>query len=114
MDSLICYSKKQCKKLLKNIFDIKEPKTNFSGFETDPRRSRFEIYGRTPELKINGKYSIDGRVFSFPVQGNGNLNCILKDVGIGIKFKPDTFTQNDKTFIKLNKLKMLVTTEKWV
>lgn len=48
------------------------------------------------------------------MQGNGNLNCILKDVGIGIKFKPDTLTQNDKTFIKLNKLKMLVTTEKLV
>lgn len=84
----------------------------FSGFEADPRKSRFEIYGKTPELKINGKYSIDGRVFSFPVQGNGNLNCILKDVGIGIKFKPDTLTHNGKTFIKLNKLKMLVTTGK--
>lgn len=32
-----------------------------SGFEKDPKKSKFEVFGRTKKLTIVGKYTIDGK-----------------------------------------------------
>lgn len=55
----------------KNLFSSNEKCEYFSGFEKDPKRSRYEIHGRIPRLTIRGSYRANGRVILLPVVGDG-------------------------------------------
>lgn len=45
-----------------------------SGFDRDPKTSKFEIYCRIPELAIVGHYKVAGKVIILPVVGEGPAN----------------------------------------
>lgn len=46
----------------------------FSGFEKDPKTSKFEIEFVTPRAEFVGDYIIDGRILLIPLAGNGKCN----------------------------------------
>lgn len=46
----------------------------FSGYGKDPKKTKFEFYGRIPRLTILGNYKLNGRVIILPVQGDGPAN----------------------------------------
>lgn len=45
-----------------------------SGFDKDPKKSKFEVSGKTKHLAIVGNYNIDGKVLFLPITGNGFAN----------------------------------------
>lgn len=47
---------------------------HFSGYGKDPKKSKFEFYGRIPRLTILGSYKLNGKVVILPVQGDGPAN----------------------------------------
>lgn len=51
--------------------DKKVIKYFYSGFEKDPRKSRFEIQTRVPTEVLNGKYNLDGQILVIPIRGHG-------------------------------------------
>lgn len=46
----------------------------YSGFGADPRTSKFEVIGKTKQLSIVGKYTLNGKVLILPIVGNGLAN----------------------------------------
>lgn len=46
----------------------------FSGFEKDPKKSKFEFYCMVPKLSIVGHYKVGGKVIVLPVTGEGPVN----------------------------------------
>lgn len=48
-----------------------------SGFEKDPKRSKFEIHARLPRIELDAKYKADGKVLILPITGNGKSNLTL-------------------------------------
>lgn len=49
----------------------------FSGFGKDPKRSKFEFYGRIQRLTILADYKLNGKVIILPVQGEGPANMTM-------------------------------------
>lgn len=45
-----------------------------SGFEKDPKTSKFEIYAKVDQLSLIGQYKVKGNVIILPVVGNGPAN----------------------------------------
>ncbi len=52
----------------------------YSGYGKDPKRSKFEFYGRIPRLTIQGHYKLNGKVILLPVQGDGPANMTFGKV----------------------------------
>lgn len=98
-----------------------------SGFETDPRTSKFEIEATVPRISLVGKYKINGKVLVLPIQGRGKSNLTLgndtfttcvfvifiyitlvlsDDVSLRVKFKPKIIEKNGKTYIQTEKFKL--------
>lgn len=55
-----------------------------SGFEADPKISKFEVTGKTKKLSFIGKYTLNGQVLVLPIAGNGFANLTF---GLYIKTK---------------------------
>lgn len=49
-------------------------KVFFSGFEKDPRKSKFEINTFTPGCTCHGDYKVSGKLLLLPFVGSGNCN----------------------------------------
>lgn len=45
-----------------------------SGFDKDPKTSKFEIYANVDQLSLIGQYKIKGSVIILPVVGHGPAN----------------------------------------
>lgn len=43
----------------------------FSGFEKDPRKSRFVLQTRVATEELVGKYNLDGQILVIPIRGHG-------------------------------------------
>lgn len=52
-------------------------KSVFSGFEADPKMSKFELHVRVPRDVIVGKYTISGQILLLPIRGNGDLTFVF-------------------------------------
>lgn len=83
-----------------------------SGFEKDPKKSKFEMYARVQKLQLVGKFYADGQILNFPIKGNGVFDIVLENVKIGIKFKPKLVVIEGKTYLSVDKIKSLVEPEK--
>ncbi|XP_055383167.1 protein takeout-like [Condylostylus longicornis] len=81
----------------------------FVGFEKDPTKSKFEFYGRIPNLKINAKYDVKGKVLGLPIEGDGPLEMEIGNVDVSLKIKlKESEKKDDKTYTKVDKYKILI------
>lgn len=48
-----------------------------SGFERDPKKSKFEIHARVPRIVMLAKYRVEGKVLILPIRGAGRSNLTL-------------------------------------
>lgn len=49
----------------------------FSGFEKDPRTSKYELEAKIKRVVMAGKYKVNGKVLVLPIQGKGRSNLTL-------------------------------------
>jgi len=82
------------------------------GFQRDPKKSKFEMYGSFPKIVLRGKYSADGRILILPIRGDGDADIALFNPKFSVKFKPGIQKRNGKTYLSVDKLKVLVEPEK--
>ncbi|XP_054726279.1 protein takeout-like [Anastrepha obliqua] len=82
------------------------------GFERDPATSKFEFYGLLPKIILRGKYVADGRILILPIRGDGDADILLQNSKFSIKFKPALHPKDGKTYLSVDKLKVLVEPEK--
>lgn len=66
------------------------------------------MYGDFQKLVIRGKYKADGRILILPIQGEGDAEIIFEKPKFSAKFKPIIRTKNGKTYISVDKLKILL------
>lgn len=86
-----------------------------SGFEKDPKKSKFEVIGTAPLVAIVGKYRINGKVLFLPIVGNGRANLTFENVNIHAKVIPKVETRKDgKEYVIIDKVKIRMTVSKWV
>ncbi|XP_055850559.1 protein takeout-like [Episyrphus balteatus] len=85
-------------------------KTNITkvvGFEKDPKKSKFEVYAITPELRIYGHYEANGRILLLPIVGSGIADIKMKNYKSGIKVKFAINKEEDgKQRLTISKLKV--------
>lgn len=53
-----------------------------SGFEKDPKSTKFEVWGDIPRLTITGQYTVKGSILILPIVGNGNVNITFGKTSI--------------------------------
>ncbi|XP_043068138.1 protein takeout [Drosophila bipectinata] len=82
------------------------------GFGADPATSKFEMYGSFPKIVLRGKYVADGRILILPIRGDGDAEIVLHNPKFSVKFKPGTQQRNGRTFLSVDKLKVLVEPQK--
>ncbi|KAI8120792.1 Protein takeout [Lucilia cuprina] len=82
------------------------------GFGADPATSKFEMYGVLPKVTLRGKYTADGRILILPIRGDGNADITLENSKFSVKFKPSIHPKNGKTFLMVDKLKVLIEPQK--
>ncbi|XP_075146373.1 uncharacterized protein LOC142220873 [Haematobia irritans] len=78
------------------------------GFTPDAATSKFELYGNLPKLTIRSKYNADGRILILPIQGDGDADIGFENVKFSTKFKPAIHPKNGKTYLSVDKLKVLL------
>lgn len=83
-----------------------------SGFGADPATSKFEMYGSFPKIVLKGKYVADGRILILPIRGDGDAEIVLHNPKFSVKFKPGTQQRNGRTYLSVDKLKVLVEPQK--
>jgi hypothetical protein len=105
-----------------------------SGFEKDPRKSKFELHARVPRIELDSKYKVDGKVLILPITGNGKSNLTLgnwahldftfhrlililplsENVDIKVKFAPVVVMKNGKEHLSIpsNKFKLVFETSR--
>lgn len=64
---------------------------NHSGFERNPKSSKFELYARIPRLQMIAEYKINGNVLILPIKGNGASNLTLGEIQIGFNNAKKSF-----------------------
>ncbi|KAJ6635873.1 Protein takeout [Pseudolycoriella hygida] len=69
------------------------------GFEKDPNKSKFEIHGFCPSVRIVGTYQISGKVLVVPVNGHGLANISLYDNSIKMEFLTRTERKADGEYL---------------
>ncbi|KAG5681947.1 hypothetical protein PVAND_011348 [Polypedilum vanderplanki] len=85
-----------------------------NGFEEDPKKSKYEIHAKLPNLKIVSKYNIDGKILILPIQGNGNGLLNFKDADLKFKFKLEPFAKEDsQLYTKISKIRLQFNTSKF-
>lgn len=82
------------------------------GFDRDPATSKFEMYGSFPKIVLSGKYVADGRILILPIKGDGDANIVLHNPKFSVKFKPALHPRDGKTYLSVDKLKVLVEPER--
>ncbi|CAD6991749.1 protein takeout [Ceratitis capitata] len=82
------------------------------GFERDPAKSKFEMYGSFPKITLRGKYVADGRILILPIRGDGDADIVLHNPKFSVKFKPAIHPKDGKTYLSVDKLKVLVEPER--
>ncbi|XP_062124367.1 protein takeout [Drosophila sulfurigaster albostrigata] len=82
------------------------------GFDTNPATSKFEMYGSFPKVVLRGKYVADGRILILPIRGDGDADITLHNPKFSVKFKPGTQARNGKTYLSVDKLKVLLEPQK--
>ncbi|XP_017052330.2 uncharacterized protein LOC108095673 [Drosophila ficusphila] len=82
------------------------------GFGPDPATSKFEMYGSFPKITMKGKYVADGRILILPIRGDGDAEIVLHNPKFSVKFKPGTQQRDGRTFLSVDKLKVLVEPQK--
>lgn len=84
-----------------------------SGFTSDIRTSKFELYGLIPRLTLRGDYNAKAKLFFSNIEGSGTYVVILDDVKGAVKFKPRVDRIEDgKTYMKVSKVKVLLDPKK--
>ena len=86
--------------------------TFYSGFERDPRKSKFEMYGSFPKIALRGKYTADGRILILPIKGDGDANIVLEHPNFSVRFKPSVTEKNGEHYLAVDKLKVLLEPQK--
>ncbi|XP_022216014.1 protein takeout [Drosophila obscura] len=81
---------------------------NAVGFGADPGTSKFEMYGSIPKIVLRGKYTADGRILILPIRGDGDADITLHSPKFSVKFKPGTQVRDGRTYLTVDKLKVLV------
>ncbi|ALC46904.1 CG11852, partial [Drosophila busckii] len=82
------------------------------GFNANPATSKFEMYGSFPKIALRGKYNADGRILILPIRGDGDADITLHNPKFSVKFKPGTQVRNGRTYLSVDKLKVLVEPQK--
>ncbi|EDW13827.1 uncharacterized protein Dmoj_GI23924 [Drosophila mojavensis] len=82
------------------------------GFDRNPSTSKFEMYGAFSKIVLRGKYLADGRILILPIRGDGDADITLHNPKFSVKFKPATQVRNGRTFLSVDKLKVLVEPQK--
>lgn len=72
------------------------------------------MYGSFPKVTIRGKYTADGRILILPIRGDGNADITLENSKFSVKFKPSLHPKNGKTYLMVDKLKVLIEPQKYV
>lgn len=100
----------------------------YSGFEKDPRTSKFGMHVKVPFDVISGLYSMSGRILLIPIQGTGKANMsfskttkhkvlrihtndsiIPADLDMEVKFKTSVDTRDNEDYLKINKVQLDIT-----
>lgn len=72
------------------------------------------MFGSVPKVVIQGNYKATGKLLGSDVKGDGKYKVVLEDVTGSIKFKPAiTKVENGKTFMKVNKIKIILDPKKY-
>jgi len=82
------------------------------GFDSDPTKSKFEMYGSFPKIVLSGKYVADGRILILPIRGDGDADITLVNPKFSVKFKPNVQVKNGQHYLSVDKLKVLVEPER--
>lgn len=76
-----------------------------SGFQSNPDRNKLEIKMKSPLGKIEGPYSINGKVLVLPIQGKGTITLALHDLDVNLKFLTKKVVKDGKTYMEIEKSK---------
>lgn len=74
------------------------------GFERNPKKSKFELYGIVPRLSFVGDYSINGNILIFPIVGNGLMNMTLDNIEFHLKLKTKVEERDGEDYLHINKV----------
>ncbi|KAG4079172.1 hypothetical protein HA402_001143 [Bradysia odoriphaga] len=83
------------------------------GFGKDPKKSKFEFYGRIPRLSIIGNYKLNGNVIILPVQGDGPANMTFENLDVSIRGVPRVDVKGGKEYLQFSKFNVDFTTKKF-
>lgn len=76
-----------------------------SGFEKDPKQSKFELHVHVPIDKIIGQYDLSAKALLIPVKSTGALNLTLEHLDMVFKFKTEIIRRDDgEDYLNLTKI----------
>lgn len=84
---------------LTHDLNIKRLATKF-----DKTSVQLKIEATVPELKLDGKYKLNGQMLILPMNGKGRLNVAEKDVTAVLTFKSDIFKKDDIEYLNCTSL----------
>lgn len=84
-----------------------------SGFEKNPKRSKFELHVNVPIDQIIGQYDLSGKAVSIPVKSTGAINLTLEHLDMVFKFKTDVINRDDgEEYLHLKKIDLQTNAKK--
>lgn len=107
--------------------------SSLSGFDKDPKTSKFEIHAQIPIDMILGTYDLSAVALMIPVTGHGAVNLTFgkrknhfkfvlpltlrsnhytENLRMIVKLKTKVESRNDEDFLVINKINVLVAVEK--
>lgn len=103
-----------------------------SGFEADPKTSKFEIHARAPKVDVLSNYKATAQLFGLPIIGHGRSNCsmgakitrkfqmkllihwgvfflVAENFECVFKLYPNVETRNGQEYVHFDKIKVTFT-----
>lgn len=67
------------------------------------KKNKVELKIRGPEMKMHGKYKVNGNVLILPIQGQGDSRMKMQNFQLNINCTAEGFDRDGKRYIKLGK-----------
>ncbi|XP_037026830.1 protein takeout-like isoform X1 [Bradysia coprophila] len=83
-----------------------------TGFEKDPKTSKFRMRGHLKLSTISGPYQVSGKVLLLPITGRGWSEIKFENVSLRVSLQTHVDTRNGKEFLIIDRVVVKMETEK--